>query len=269
MPRANRSGWSASSTSRSASTTSAAGSTGSTACPTASYELIDYKTGERKSEAELESDLQLALYRLAAREAWDIEASTGSYYYVLDAEKVAAPTKPDDAERVERTVLAGRRGDPRPGLRAAPLADGLQLVRLPADLPGRRELSAARAQSPCWRRKRWNSRAIVSAEGRSSPSLELLDLLGLDPLDQLLDLRVGGDGAADLLLVARRFPPPARRPRRRSRSGPRAGAAAPAPPSGWGRRRRSGAPPPRARPRSIPTWRQQSWTTPTIPVGPS
>jgi superfamily I DNA/RNA helicase/RecB family exonuclease len=84
------------------------------------YELIDYKTGERKSEAELESDLQLALYRLAAREAWEIEAAMGSYYYVLDGEKVAAPTKPDDAERVERTVLQVGEGilsqdfEPRP-----------------------------------------------------------------------------------------------------------------------------------------------------------
>jgi DNA helicase-2/ATP-dependent DNA helicase PcrA len=85
-----------------------------------SYELIDYKTGLRKSEAELESDLQLALYRLAAREAWDLEASSGSYYYVLDADKVAAPVRPDDAERVERTVLEVGEGvlsqdfEPRP-----------------------------------------------------------------------------------------------------------------------------------------------------------
>ena len=88
--------------------------------PDGDYELIDYKTGERKTEAELENDLQLALYRLAAREAWEIEASTGSYYYVLDADKVAAPTKPDDAERVERTVLQVGEGvlsqdfEPRP-----------------------------------------------------------------------------------------------------------------------------------------------------------
>jgi DNA helicase-2/ATP-dependent DNA helicase PcrA len=88
--------------------------------PDGDYELIDYKTGERKTEADLESDLQLALYRLAAREAWEIEAGTGSYYYVLDAEKVAAPTKPDDAERVERTVLQvgegvlGQDFEPRP-----------------------------------------------------------------------------------------------------------------------------------------------------------
>jgi DNA helicase-2/ATP-dependent DNA helicase PcrA len=88
--------------------------------PEGDYELIDYKTGERKSAEELESDLQLALYRLAAGEAWEIEAATGSYYYVLDADKVAAPTKPDDAERVERTVLEVGEGilsqdfEPRP-----------------------------------------------------------------------------------------------------------------------------------------------------------
>ncbi|MGE0506542.1 MAG: PD-(D/E)XK nuclease family protein, partial [Solirubrobacterales bacterium] len=88
--------------------------------PDGEYELIDYKTGERKSAAELESDLQLALYRMAAREAWEIDAATGSYYYVLDGDKVAAPTKPDDAERVERTVLQvgegilGQDFEPRP-----------------------------------------------------------------------------------------------------------------------------------------------------------
>jgi DNA helicase II / ATP-dependent DNA helicase PcrA len=88
--------------------------------PDGDYELIDYKTGERKTEADLDDDLQLALYRMAAREAWGIEASTGSYYYVLDGDKVAAPTKPDDAERVERTVLQVGEGilsqdfEPRP-----------------------------------------------------------------------------------------------------------------------------------------------------------
>jgi superfamily I DNA/RNA helicase/RecB family exonuclease len=88
--------------------------------PGGEHELIDYKTGQRKSEADLESDLQLALYRLAAREAWGLEAGTGSYYYVLDAEKVAAPVRPDDAERVERTVLQvgegvlGQDFEPRP-----------------------------------------------------------------------------------------------------------------------------------------------------------
>jgi DNA helicase-2/ATP-dependent DNA helicase PcrA len=88
--------------------------------PDGGFELIDYKTGERKSESDLQDDLQLALYRLAAREAWDVEASSGSYYYVLDAEKVAVDAAPDDAERVERTVLQVGEGimsqdfEPRP-----------------------------------------------------------------------------------------------------------------------------------------------------------
>jgi len=88
--------------------------------PDGDFELIDYKTGERKTAAELENDLQLALYRLAAREAWEVEAAFGSYYYVLDGDKVAAPSKSDDAERVERTVLQvgegiiGQDFEPRP-----------------------------------------------------------------------------------------------------------------------------------------------------------
>jgi DNA helicase-2/ATP-dependent DNA helicase PcrA len=88
--------------------------------PDGDYELIDYKTGERKTEEDLDSDLQLALYRMAAREAWEIEAAYASYDYVLDAEKIPAPTRPDDAERVERTVVTVGEGilsqdfEPRP-----------------------------------------------------------------------------------------------------------------------------------------------------------
>ncbi len=93
--------------------------------PGGEYELIDYKTGERKTEEDLDSDLQLALYRLAAREAWDIEAAFASYDYVLDADKVPAPMRPDDAERVERTVVTVGEGvlsqdfEPRPARASA------------------------------------------------------------------------------------------------------------------------------------------------------
>ena len=88
--------------------------------PDGRYEVIDYKTGERKTAADLREDLQLALYRLAAREAWDVEAGAGSYYYVLDGDKVAVAASPDDAERVERTALQVGEGimsqdfEPRP-----------------------------------------------------------------------------------------------------------------------------------------------------------
>ena len=113
--------------------------------PDGSYELIDYKTGAPKSAAELAGDLQIALYRVAARDAWDIEAADGSYWYVLDDEKVPAGGEPDALERVERTVaevaegITGQDFEPQPRLRR------LLLVRLPPDLPGERGLTVASA----------------------------------------------------------------------------------------------------------------------------
>jgi DNA helicase II / ATP-dependent DNA helicase PcrA len=73
--------------------------------PSGGYELIDYKTGEAKTASELVRDLQLALYRIGARESWQVEAEAGSYWYVLDDQKVPVPSAPDDRERVERTVI--------------------------------------------------------------------------------------------------------------------------------------------------------------------
>ena len=88
--------------------------------PEGGYELIDYKTGKPGAAPELAGDLQLALYRLGARESWRIDADAGSYWYVLEDEKVSVPGAPDDRERVERTVLEVGEGiqaqdfEPRP-----------------------------------------------------------------------------------------------------------------------------------------------------------
>jgi DNA helicase-2/ATP-dependent DNA helicase PcrA len=88
--------------------------------PSGGYELIDYKTGDPKPPRELESDVQLAIYRLAAREAWRLEGAAGSYWYVLADEKVAVGGSPDDLERVEGVVLEvgegilGQDFEPRP-----------------------------------------------------------------------------------------------------------------------------------------------------------
>jgi DNA helicase-2/ATP-dependent DNA helicase PcrA len=88
--------------------------------PSGGYEVIDYKTGERKAVPERAGEVQLALYRLGAREAWDVEAERGSYWYVLDDERVPVEPEPDDPERVERTVLEvaggieGQDFEPRP-----------------------------------------------------------------------------------------------------------------------------------------------------------
>ncbi len=71
--------------------------------PDGNYELIDYKTGAPKKAEDLGDDVQIALYRIGVKEAWDVEAADGSYWYVLDDEKVTVAGEADDLERVERT----------------------------------------------------------------------------------------------------------------------------------------------------------------------
>lgn len=67
--------------------------------PSGDYELIDYKTGRPKTAAQLADDVQLSLYAVGAREAWELEASRQAYYYVLDDEKVSVPF--DEGDRSE------------------------------------------------------------------------------------------------------------------------------------------------------------------------
>jgi RecB family exonuclease len=68
------------------------------------YELIDYKTSRPKTAGQLEDDVQLSLYALAAREDWQLESSSQAYYYVLDDRKVPVPDG-GNAESVKDTVL--------------------------------------------------------------------------------------------------------------------------------------------------------------------
>ena len=69
------------------------------------YELIDYKTSRPKSAEQLRDDVQLSLYALAAREAWQLESSRQAYYYVLDDLKVPVAHGQDEAEAVKDIVL--------------------------------------------------------------------------------------------------------------------------------------------------------------------
>jgi DNA helicase-2/ATP-dependent DNA helicase PcrA len=57
--------------------------------PGGGHELIDYKTGLPRQASQLREDVQLALYALAARETWQIEATERTYYYVLDDQRVS------------------------------------------------------------------------------------------------------------------------------------------------------------------------------------
>jgi DNA helicase-2/ATP-dependent DNA helicase PcrA len=72
--------------------------------PGGEYELIDYKTGRPKNAAQLADDVQLSLYAVGAREAWQLDASRQAYYYVLDDEKVAVPLDGGDRSEWIREV---------------------------------------------------------------------------------------------------------------------------------------------------------------------
>ena len=97
--------------------------------PDGRYELIDYKTGRPKSEAQLRDDVQLALYAVGAREAWSLEASRQAYLYVLDDRKVPLPDDAGDAEWIEETVLEvadgilGQGFEPTPSYAACSICD--------------------------------------------------------------------------------------------------------------------------------------------------
>jgi CRISPR/Cas system-associated exonuclease Cas4 (RecB family) len=93
------------------------------------YELIDYKTSRPKTVEALKDDVQLSLYALAAREAWQLESSRQAYYYVLDDLKVPVPRSERDTESVKDIVLEvgegilGQRFEPTPSHAACSICD--------------------------------------------------------------------------------------------------------------------------------------------------
>ncbi len=93
------------------------------------YELIDYKTSRPKTATQLKDDIQLSLYALAAREAWQLESSRQAYYYVLDDLKVPVPRAEIETESVKDTVLAVGEGilaqefEPTPSRAACSICD--------------------------------------------------------------------------------------------------------------------------------------------------
>jgi DNA helicase II / ATP-dependent DNA helicase PcrA len=72
--------------------------------PDGSYEVIDYKTGRSKTADELRRDVQLSIYQMGARQAWGVETSAHSYYFVMDAEKVPVTHSEEELERVTATI---------------------------------------------------------------------------------------------------------------------------------------------------------------------
>jgi DNA helicase-2/ATP-dependent DNA helicase PcrA len=66
--------------------------------PDGTYEVIDYKTGSAKRATELQRDLQLGVYALAAKEVFRFDPLSLSFYYLETGERVTVE-KP--AERLE------------------------------------------------------------------------------------------------------------------------------------------------------------------------
>jgi len=97
--------------------------------PDGTYELIDYKTGRPRTLAQLREDVQLALYAVGAREAWQLESSSQAYHYVLDDEKIAVPPEALDPEWITQTVLEVAEGilgqgfEPTPSYSACSMCD--------------------------------------------------------------------------------------------------------------------------------------------------
>jgi DNA helicase II / ATP-dependent DNA helicase PcrA len=97
--------------------------------PDGGYELIDYKTGRPKSVAQLREDVQLSLYAVGAREAWDLDASRQSYLYVLDDEKVPVPHEDIDRDWIADTVgevadgISSQGFEPTPSYAACSICD--------------------------------------------------------------------------------------------------------------------------------------------------
>ena len=76
----------------------------------------------RRPAAQLREDVQLSLYAVGAREAWQLEAAQQAYYYVLDDEKVPVERSDEDRDWITETVLEVGEGIQSPGLRADAVA---------------------------------------------------------------------------------------------------------------------------------------------------
>jgi DNA helicase II / ATP-dependent DNA helicase PcrA len=93
------------------------------------YELIDYKTGLPKHASELREDVQLALYSVAARETWQLEATERTYYYVLDDERVSLGVDDARDEWITGTVaevgdgILAQRFEPTPSRAVCAMCD--------------------------------------------------------------------------------------------------------------------------------------------------
>ena len=73
--------------------------------PDGTYEVIDYKTGSAKRAAELQRDLQLGVYALAAKEVFRFDPLSLSYYYLETGQRVTVDKPQDRLQEDRQTIL--------------------------------------------------------------------------------------------------------------------------------------------------------------------
>ena len=86
--------------------------------PDGSYEVIDYKTGSAKKATDLQRDLQLGVYALAAREVFRFDPLSLSYYYLETSERVTVDKPRERLEEDRQTIVS--------------VAEGIRAERFPA-----------------------------------------------------------------------------------------------------------------------------------------
>ena len=97
--------------------------------PDGGHELIDYKTGKPRTAEQLREDIQLSVYQMGAREAWGMETSAQSYYYVMDNEKVPVEHSETELARVQATIaeiadgITSQEFEPTPSAEICPFCD--------------------------------------------------------------------------------------------------------------------------------------------------
>lgn len=69
------------------------------------YEVIDYKTGSYKKDADVDKDLQLSLYALACRDALKLNVSKLSLYFLESAQKISTKRTEKDLEDLKQELI--------------------------------------------------------------------------------------------------------------------------------------------------------------------
>ncbi len=73
--------------------------------PDGGVEIIDYKTGGAKTQKEVDADNQVAVYALAVKEAFGMEARKLTYHYLEDDIKISTERTAEDLEKTKEEIV--------------------------------------------------------------------------------------------------------------------------------------------------------------------